>query len=383
MTFSILQPPRILFGRGEAAKAPALVRAFGDRVLVVHGKSPARAKALIAGLEALGADVQSLSCATEPTLADLEAALAKAKPFAPQVVVAIGGGAVIDLGKALAAMLPAPGGVMDHLEVVGKALPLVAEPLPFVALPTTAGTGAEVTKNAVIGLPATLPNGGRKVSLRDDRMIARIAIVDPALTDGCPWDVTLASGLDAVTQVIEPYVSAKATPYTDAITRPVIASGMQALLTLAQGEDKVARDALAWTSLCGGLALANAGLGAVHGFAGVIGGMTGAAHGAICGALLGPVLEMNRQRTTGPARAKLDEVCTLLAGVLDCDAAVAPQVLADWARTAGLPGLTTQGLDPRDHKGVAEAAILASSMRGNPVPLAMPDLMTVLERASG
>lgn len=379
MTFSILQPGRILFGRGEAEKAPALVRAFGDRVLVVHGKSPARAKALIAGLGALGAAVQSLTCATEPTLADLDAALAKAKPFAPQVVVAIGGGAVIDLGKALSAMLPAPGGVMDHLEVVGKALPLAADPLPFVALPTTAGTGAEVTKNAVIGLP----DHGLKVSLRDDRMIARVAIVDPALTDGCPWPVTLASGLDAVTQVIEPYVSAKATPYTDAITRPVIASGMQALQTLAQGEDKVARDALAWTSLCGGLALANAGLGAVHGFAGVIGGMTGAAHGAICGTLLGPVLEMNRQRTTGPARAKLDEVCTLLAGVLTCDAASAPDALGDWARKAGLPGLTTQGLDPRDHKGVAEAAMQASSMRGNPVPLAMPDLMTILKQASG
>ena len=379
MTFSILQPPRILFGRGEAEKAPALVRAFGDRVLVVHGKSPARAKALIAGIEALGADVQSLSCATEPTLEDLEAALAKAIPFAPQVVVAIGGGAVIDLGKALAAMLPAPGGVMDHLEVVGKALPLVADPLPFVALPTTAGTGAEVTKNAVIGLP----DHGRKVSLRDDRMIARLAIVDPALTDGCPWPVTLASGLDAVTQVIEPYVSAKATPYTDALTLPVIAPGMRALMTLSQGEDQAARDALAWTSLCGGLALANAGLGAVHGFAGVIGGMTGAAHGAICGALLGPVLEVNRMRTTGPARAKMDQVCALLAETLGCDAAMAPQALADWARTAGLPGLTAQGLDPRDHKGVAEAAMQASSMRGNPVPLAMPDLRTVLERASG
>jgi alcohol dehydrogenase class IV len=379
MTFSILQPPRILFGRGEAEKAPSLVRAFGARVLVVHGRSPARAKALIAGIEALGAKVQSLSCATEPTLEDLENALAATKGFAPQVVVAIGGGAVIDLGKALAAMLPASGGVMDHLEVVGKALPLVADPLPFVALPTTAGTGAEVTKNAVIGLP----DHGRKVSLRDDRMIARLAIVDPALTDGCPWPVTLASGLDAVTQVIEPYVSAKATPYTDALTRPVIAPGMQALLTLARGEDQAARDALAWTSLCGGLALANAGLGAVHGFAGVIGGMTGAAHGAICGALLGPVLEVNRQRTTGPARAKPEEVCALLAGVLTCDAASAPKALADWALTAGLPGLRAQGLAPEDHKGVAEAAMQASSMRGNPVPLAMPDLMTVLERASG
>ena len=273
--FGITAPARILFGRGEAAKAPGLIRAFGPRGVVVHGATPARAAWLV---EALGPQTLALPCAGEPILAGLEAALAAARRHRPDWVVAVGGGAVLDLGKALAALVPAPDGPMEHLEVVGKGLALKADPLPFIAIPTTAGTGAEVTKNAVIGLPDL----GRKVSLRDDRMVARLAIVDPALTDHCPKAVTLASGLDAVTQVIEPFVSIKATPYTDALARPAISTGLQALMQLMQGENAGARDRLAWVSLCGGLALANAGLGAVHGLAGVIGGLTGAAHGAIC-----------------------------------------------------------------------------------------------------
>lgn len=376
MTFSILQPPRILFGRGEAGKAAAFARGFGARGVVVHGANPARAAGIV---QALGGDVIALPCGGEPTLAMLEEATLLARCHTPEWVLAIGGGAVLDLGKALAAMIPAPGGAMDHLEVVGKGLPLVAAPLPFIAVPTTAGTGAEVTKNAVIGLPDL----GRKVSLRDDRMMAQVAIVDPGLTDGCPWAVTLASGLDAVTQCIEPYVSVKATAYTDAISLPAIAPGLRALMRLQAGEDAAARDALAWSSLSGGLALANAGLGAVHGFAGVIGGMTGAAHGAICGALLGPVLRMNRDRAAGEMRERLDRVCGLLAEVLGCEAASAPDALGAWARGAGLPGLAAQGLDPIHHAKVVEASQGASSMKGNPVVLSVADLRAVLEAASG
>jgi alcohol dehydrogenase class IV len=213
-------------------------------------------------------------------------------------------------------------------------------------------------------------------------MIARVAIVDPALTDHCSRRVTLASGLDAITQVIEPYVSCKATPYTDAIARPAVASGLAALMRLMQGEDPAARDALAWTSLCGGLALANAGLGAVHGFAGVIGGRTGAAHGEICGALLAPVLAMNRARTVGAARTRLDEVCTLIAAPLGCTAEAAPQTLADWATANGLRTLAALGLDAADHGAVAEASMQASSMKGNPVPLSAEDLRAILYAGS-
>ena len=372
--FGITAPGRILFGRGEATKAPALIRAFGSRGIVVHGANPARAAWLV---EALGPGVLPLSSAGEPTLADLEAALASARAHRPDWVVSLGGGAALDLGKALAGLVPAPDGPMEHLEVVGKGLPLKTDPLPFIALPTTAGTGAEVTKNAVIGLPEL----GRKVSLRDDRMIARLAIVDPALTDGCPKGVTLASGLDAVTQVIEPFVSVRATPYTDALARPAIGAGMQALMRLMQGEDAEARDRMAWVSLCGGLALANAGLGAVHGLAGVIGGRTGAAHGAICGALLGPVLAANRTAATGEARDRLDTVCSLLAEALGSTAAEAPAALQAWAWAQGLPGLAALGVGEEQHLPIATAALQASSMKGNPVLLSAEALREVLERA--
>lgn len=372
--FGITAPARILFGRGEAAKAPGLIRAFGPRGVVVHGATPARAAWLV---DALGPQTLALSCAGEPTLTGLEAALAAARPHRPDWVVALGGGAVLDLGKALAALLPDPDGPMEHLEVVGKGLALKADSLPFIAIPTTAGTGAEVTKNAVIGLP----DMGRKVSLRDDRMVARLAIIDPALTDKCPKGVTLASGLDAVTQVIEPFVSIKATPYTDALTLPAISTGMQALMQLMQGEDAGARDRMAWVSLCGGLALANAGLGAVHGLAGVIGGLTGAAHGAICGALLGPVLQANRDATTSAAHARLDDVCTILAKALGTSVAEAPSALQAWARGEGLPGLAALGVQDEQHAGIVTAALGASSMKGNPVALSERALRGVLERA--
>ncbi len=375
--FSISGPRRTIFGRGEAAKAPALIAAFGPRGVLVHGASASRSVWLADALGALGCTVLALPCGGEPTLAMLDAATAAARSHRPDWVAALGGGAAIDLGKALAALIPATGGALDHLEVVGRALPLTTPPLPFIALPTTAGTGAEATKNAVIGLP----DHGRKVSLRDDAMFAALAIVDPALTDHCPRAVTLASGLDAVTQVIEPYISSKATPYTDALTRPAIAAGLAALSRLMQAEDPDARDALALTSLTGGMALANAGLGVVHGLAGVIGGITPAAHGAICGVLLGPALAMNRARTTGPARARIDDICATIAATLGGTAQDAPETLSAWAAAHGLPPLTAQGLPAARHAEVASAAQSSSSMKGNPVPLSLPELMNILDRA--
>ena len=198
-----------------------------------------------------------MPCVANPICRLIEAALTEARAQAARAVIALGGGAVIDAGKALAALVPATRPVLDHLEVVGQGLPLDASPLPFAALPTTAGTGSEVTRNAVIAVP----DARRKVSLRDARMVTRIAVVDPGLTDGCPRGVTLASGLDAITQVIEPYISTRANPLTDALTLPRVALALRALDRLMQAEDAAARDEMALTSLCGGLALANAGLG--------------------------------------------------------------------------------------------------------------------------
>lgn len=378
--FAITSPARILFGRGEAAKAPDLIRSFGARGLIVHGANPARLQGLLADLGVGQSGIATLACGGEPTLPMLEDALSRSRAHRPEWVLGLGGGSVMDLAKALAGLIPAKGGPMDHLEVVGRGLPLTEAPLPFIAMPTTAGTGSEATKNAVIGLP----DHGRKVSLRDDRMLARLAIVDPALTDGTPWPVTLASGLDAVTQVIEPFVSCKATPYTDALTSPAIGTGLAALQRLQQSEDKAARDALAWISLTGGMALANAGLGAVHGLAGVIGGLCPAPHGAVCGALLGPILRANRSAAMAgsDAEKRLDRVFALIAGCLGGSAETAPETLAQWAKAAGLPGLGAMGFDPTWREQTAEAALGASSTKGNPVVLTKAELLEALDRAA-
>ncbi len=379
--FAVALPGRIHFGAGEArARAAELLRGLGGRGVLVHGASAARAAWLVAELEARDVALVNLPCPGEPTLPMLEAALEVARAHRPDWVAAIGGGAALDLGKAVAALVPGRGPVLRHLETAGPGAPLEAPPLPFVAMPTTAGTGSEATRNAVIGLPEE----GRKVSIRDERMLARVAIVDPELTAGCPWGVTLASGLDALTQLIEPYVSSRANPFTDAIALPAIPRAIAALRQLDGHEDPSARAGMAWASLSGGIALANAGLGAVHGLAGVIGGLTGSAHGAICGALLGPVLAANRAALPAgsvPA-ARVAQVCGLIADAFGCNAAEAPAALSRWARAAGLPGLAAQGLGAVQHAAVARGALGASSMKANPVALPTAMLEAILEAAA-
>lgn len=369
--FGLTAPARILFGRGEAQKAPDLARNLGSRLFVVHGATPRHAAPLLAALDL---PWDSFACPKEPDLDLLLAALERARAARADCIIAIGGGAAIDLGKAVAALLPGGGDPLDHLEVVGKGQPLAARPLPFMAIPTTAGTGAEVTKNAVIGVPSH----GRKVSLRDARMIADIAIVDPALTDGTPRAVSLASGLDAITQVIEPYISARANPVTDALCRDAIPRGMRALARLMREDDPGARDDMALCSMIGGLALSNAGLGAVHGLAGVIGGrVPGAAHGAICGALLPHILTLNlaaldRQHPSARRIAEIRVSMTEAIGTVD---------LAAWARRHGLPGLRDMGLDPAQFPDIAAAAQGASSMAANPVRLSDEMLVRALMAA--
>ncbi|MBK1635796.1 iron-containing alcohol dehydrogenase [Rhodovulum adriaticum] len=373
--FAFRTAGRILFGRGMAAQAAGEIAALGTRVLLVRG-GHGFADVLAGDLTAAGCAVLQIRGRGEPDLPTLEDALAQAHAFGPTVVVAVGGGSVIDLGKALAALVPAPGPVLDHLEVVGKGLPLVAAPLPFVALPTTAGTGAEVTKNAVIGVP----DHARKVSLRDDRMLPDLALVDPALTDDCPRAVTLASGLDAVTQVIEPYLSAKANPMTDALCAAAIPRGLAALARLMQAEDAGARDDMALVSMCGGIALANAGLGAVHGLAGVIGGRYGAAHGAICGRLLVPVLRTNAaaMRAAGMDMARMAQVQGWIGAVFGADDPLAR--FQGWIDVQGLPRMADMapGLAAAE---VAQASAASSSMKGNPVPLDAETLVQLLESA--
>jgi alcohol dehydrogenase class IV len=368
----------IRFGRGEALEAVPALAALGARVLLVTGATPARVAWLKSALESEGVVVAEFAVAKEPDVAVIEAGVAQAREAGATAVIAIGGGAVVDAGKAIAALTPATGPMLDHLEVVGKGLPLVAEPLPFAALPTTAGTGAEVTKNAVIAVPESQ----RKVSLRDPRMLPTLAIVDPALTDGCPRGVTLASGLDAVTQVIEPYLSSKANPLTDAICREAIPKGLVAIRRIMAGEDPEARDALAWVSLCGGLALANSGLGVVHGLAGPLGGLSNAAHGAICGALLPHGLRTNGEAGDHPVlQARIAEVQGWIAQAFGGAPDEAYGTLHDWSREAGLPGLDAQGITDAARAQAAKDAVSSSSMKANPVALSETQLLDLMERA--
>ncbi|SFN52197.1 hypothetical protein SAMN04488056_101172 [Cohaesibacter marisflavi] len=387
-SFQFMTASAIHFGRGKAEQAISEIAKLGSPLLLVHGRDGRRVQWLSDTLVEQGVEVVGFSVPKEPDIALIEDGVAHARATRVRAVVAIGGGAVIDAGKALAALVPALRPAMDHLEVVGKGLPLEQEPLPFAAFPTTAGTGAEVTKNAVL----TVPEAARKVSLRDPRMLPNMAIVDPALTDNLPRAITLASGLDAVTQVIEPYLSCKANMLTDLICYDAIPKGMKALTRLMEAEDKAARDALAWTSLCGGLALANAGLGAVHGLAGVLGGVTGGAHGALCGALLPYVLSANEEAVqtsedlSETVRSDLNErfafVKNCIGGALGCSADQAFDQLASWSRANALPGLGDLGLEAAQIPSVAEASAMSSSMKGNPLPLPRETLETILHVAS-
>lgn len=368
--FAFLTATEILFGRGTFAQAAPRVAAMGQAVFVLHG-TPARADGLVQALQAQGCTVTRFGVDREPDIALITAATTFAK--GAQVVVAIGGGAVIDTGKAVAAMVPASRPLLDHLEVIGGALPLDQPPLPFVAIPTTAGTGAEVTRNAVIGSP----DHQRKVSLRDKRMLPALAIVDPALTDHTSRGVTLASGLDAITQVIEPYISTRANRLTDALCREAIPLGLRALCRLMQAEDAGARDDMAWVSLCGGLALANAGLGVIHGLAGPLGGLHPAPHGAICGALLPQGLALNRRHMKDTA--KMDQVIGWIAEAFETSSENALSALADWSRANGLPGLAAMGFTQAHLTAAATAAASSSSMQANPVALSQPDLLALMD----
>lgn len=378
--FSFFSPQAIHFGRGQSLQAVALAAQFGSSVLVVHGANAKRAQWLITSCIDAGLTVQTIGCKNEPSLPDLELALTQLRGSQPAVVVALGGGSVMDFAKALAALLPCSGPPSEYLEVVGNGRVLEYPPIPMIALPTTAGTGAEVTKNAVI----SVPDRGLKVSLRDPLMIPQIAIVDPNLMQGAPKHVALCAGLDAVTQVIEPYLSVKANPMTDALCRAAISVGLKALRDVVERDCPDGWDAMAWVSTCGGLALANAGLGAIHGFAGVIGGKANAPHGEICGVLLSPVLKahLRNARSGTDIHARL----TWVLGQIDIHFEHSVERagldgLQEWSTRMGLRGLTDLGLQSIDYPDVAAAAAKTSSMKGNPFVMTDQEILQILKSA--
>ncbi len=380
MKFEFATAGRIMAGAGRAAELPGVLAGLGSRVLVCTGANPARHAGL---LEGLGLPAAVLEVGAEPTVGLARAGVAAAREHGADMVVAIGGGSVIDTGKAVAMLLGNGGDPLDYLEVIGAGQPVSRPAVPCVAVPTTAGTGAEVTANAVLASP----EHRLKASLRSPLMIPRVALVDPELTVSCPPPVTAASGLDALTQCLEPLVSRQASPLTDGLAREGLrraAAGLRA--AYADGEDLAARTDMAMCALLGGMALANARLGAVHGLAGVIGGVADVPHGIACAALLAPVIEANvKALRSGPPGHPALERYAQAAGLLTGDPAAAVEDALAWTRQTltllAVPGLAAFGVRPQHAGEIAAKALISSSMQGNPVALSHGDLEAILQRA--
>jgi len=379
MFTSSLRAPPVEFQRGICKDlAPILASCQLKRVVIVHGTLRTRVQSVIEQIRQTIDVVAQIEVHDEPSLPALERHLQGFQGLVVDGLIAIGGGSVLDMTKALAGLIPAKHPVMTYLEVVGDGRALEQQPLPWIAIPTTAGTGSEMTKNAVIDIP----DAQRKVSLRDSKLLPAIALVDPAFTDDTPKAVTLACGLDAVTQCIEPYLSNKRSFLTDSLVEPVIPRALQALHRLMSQETSEDRDTLAYTSMIGGVALANSGLGVVHGFAGPLGSVTGAAHGAICGALLPYGLKVNRHFADDPiVIQRLDQIANWIIPIFGGMKADAFDTLAAWIADQGITGLASLGLKEVDIRAVATASQASSSMKANPVALPLEALVSVLEEA--
>lgn len=383
LTFDFTAPPRILFGAGLLRQAGALARGLGSRAFVVTGRDPARAASLLERLQAGRIAAQAFSVHGEPTTDLVRQGTAQALAFAADLVVGFGGGSPLDAAKAIAVMATNGGDPMDYLEVVGRGQTLAKASLPILAIPTTAGTGSEVTRNAVLASPEHKV----KASLRSCTMIPRIALVDPELTYGVPPAVTASTGLDALTQLIEPFTCNRGNPLVDGFCRDGIARVARSLRRAwADGRDAAAREDMALASLYGGLSLANAGLGVVHGFAGPVGGAFAAPHGAVCAALLPHAMAVNRaallrRAPNSPMLARYDEIARLLTGRADAKAEDGVEWVRDLTRTLGVPPLAAHGVARGDIPTLVEKATVASGTKTNPIPLTREELADILSRA--
>ena len=378
MRFEFATATRIVFGEGTAATLPELVRTLGTRPLVVTGASRERAAALVAALSA-----ETFAVPGEPTVELVREGARCVKDAGCDVVISIGGGSAIDAGKAIAAVATNGGEPLDFLEVVGQGRAIAVAPLPFIAAPTTAGTGSEVTRNAVLGSTAD----GVKASMRSPLMLPRVAVVDPELTYGLPPAVTASTGLDALTQLIEPYVSARCNPLVDAICAEGLKRVAGALgRAYRDGLDQDARRDMAMASLFGGLALANAGLGVVHGFAAPLGGEWKAPHGALCAALLphgmaANVAALRARAPRHPALERYAAIARLLTGQADARAEDGIEWVCALSAELNVLPLRKWGIGESDLPGVVEKAARSSSMSANPLPLTGEELLGMVRAA--
>jgi alcohol dehydrogenase class IV len=355
----------------------------GKHAFVVTGQSVERAKPLLNDIKKQGIKYTTFCISGEPTTTITKQGIEKAHRVESDLVIGIGGGSAIDCGKAIAAMLTNTGELEDYLEVVGHGKPLSQSPLPYIAIPTTAGTGAEVTRNAVL----KVPEHQVKVSLRSPLLHPRLAVVDPVMTHSMPPSITASTGLDALTQLMEAYVSNKANPLTDGICREgLMRAGRSLRQAYEDGNDSTAREDMAMASLFSGLALANAKLGAVHGFAGPLGGMLSAPHGIICARLLPHVMETNAQAlqkrsANSPALARYGEIAQLLNGSSEKTVNGLVEWVRDICQVLEVPPLSEFGLKERDFQTVVAKAQKSSSMKGNPVSLTDAELMDILKKS--
>jgi alcohol dehydrogenase class IV len=383
MNFEFATATRIIFGPGRLREVGPLARECGRRAFVVIGRNAERAEPLLALLREQNIGVVLFSVAGEPEIQTVEAATAMARSEQCDFVVSFGGGSVIDAGKAVAAMMANTGEVLDYVEVIGRGEILSKPSVPFIAIPTTAGTGSEVTRNAVLGSA----QDRLKVSLRSPFMLPKIALVDPELTYNLPPELTAYTGLDALTQLIEPYVSSRANPVTDALcTKGLHRIARSLRRAFDDGRDHPAREDMALASLFGGLALANAGLGVVHGLAGPIGGMFSAPHGAICAALLPHAMEINLQalRTSRPTSEAVRRYATV-AGLLTGNPDATVDEGVEWVRqlvaALKIPKLSAYGVRGDHSVELAENAANTSSMKGNPLLLNAAEIIRIVQLA--
>lgn len=378
--FEFASAGKIVFGPGSSTGLGKHCRPWMQRALVVVGKGAARHAALLDALKSAEIELTLVTVTGEPTITQVDAWTKLAREAACNGVVSIGGGSVIDAAKAVAALVNNPGGALDYVEVIGRGKALTNPSLPHVAVPTTAGTGAEVTKNAVLGST----EHAVKVSLRSNSMLPVTAVVDSRLCHSLPPAITAATGLDAFTQVIEPFLSPFANRFTDALCEkaiPLVPKALRAAVN--DGNDVQARDDMAFVSVSGGLALANAKLGAVHGLAGPLGGMFDAHHGAVCGRLLPQALRVNlaalRQRAPdSPSLERHQRLAALLTGDATAPPEAAIDIVSELARDVQTVPLANYGVGPAHFDELVTKAQNSSSMKGNPIVLTRDEVASIL-----
>jgi alcohol dehydrogenase class IV len=383
LKFEFATATRIVFGAGRVREAVPAAALLGHRALIVTGSNPSRLDFLIKELQAQKVECVLFSIKGEPTIPAVLSGIDAARKSGCEIVIGIGGGSALDGAKAIAALIANPGDPLDYLEIVGSGKPLTQPCAPCICIPTTAGTGCEVTRNSVL----VSPEHRVKVSLRSPRMLPLLAVVDPDLTHSLSSLTTASTGMDALTQLIEPFVSNFSNPLTDALCR----DGMQRVASSLRaacdnGRNARARENMALASLFGGLALANAGLGAVHGLAAPLGGSLAVPHGVVCARLLPIVMDANLKALSvrsgsSEALSRYDEIARLLTGK---SSALANDGVA-WIRSLGdelsIPHLSGFGIIPEDLQAIAINAKKASSMKGNPIELTVGELTAILHEA--